>query len=87
MFCLEEMWYEIETLWLYSMSDNRKYRIYKPSSTELLKFQELLEKYKKFDPTEKWWTQNTQKCIRCIYKELCDYYIWEVYPQLSLFEP
>lgn len=86
MFCLEEMWYEIESLWLYSMSDNRKYRIYKPSSMELLKFQELLEKYKKFDPNQKWWTQNTQKCIKCIYRELCDYYIWEVYPQLSLFE-
>jgi CRISPR-associated protein Cas4 len=86
MFCLEEMWHEVQSLWIYSMSDNRKYRIYKPSSIELLKFQELLEKYKEFNPNQKWWTQNTQKCIRCIYRELCDYYIWEVYPQLKIFE-
>jgi CRISPR-associated protein Cas4 len=86
MFCLEEMWYIVNSLWLYSIKDNRKYRIYKPSDLELIKFQNFLEKYKKFDPSAKWWTQNTQKCIKCIYKELCDYYIWEVYPQLVLFE-
>ena len=86
MFCLEELWYEVKSLWLYSMKDNRKYRIYKPSNTEFIKFQNFLEKYRKFDLNTKDWRQNTQKCIKCIYKELCDYYIWEVYSQLVLFE-
>jgi hypothetical protein len=68
------------------MQDNKMHRIYKPSSSELLNFEAILEKYKKFDLLQKHWSQNTQKCIKCIYRELCDYYIGEVYPQLSLFE-
>ena len=27
MLCLEEMWYEIKSLWIYSVKDNKKYRI------------------------------------------------------------
>jgi hypothetical protein len=34
---------------------------------------------------QKNWQQNTKKCLKCIYRELCDYYVWEVYPQLKLF--
>lgn len=86
MFCLEEMWYSVQSLYFYSMQDNKMYRVYKPSSSELLNFEAILEKYRKFNLLQKNWSQNTQKCIKCIYKELCDYYIWEVYPQLSLFE-
>lgn len=85
MLCLEEMWYNVESLWLYSMSDNKTYKVYKPSFNEMEKFLELIEKYRKFDLLQKKWTQNTQKCLKCIYKELCDYYIGEVYPQLQLF--
>lgn len=86
MYCLEELWYEVKSLYLYSMKDNRKYRIYKPSTNEFLKFQKFLEGYKKFDLTQKCWKQNYKKCIKCIYRELCDYYIWEIYPQLNLFD-
>ncbi len=86
MFCLEEMWYEINSLYLYSLKDNKKYRIYKPNSKELIKFEQILEKYRKFDLLQKNWSQNTNKCLKCIYRELCDYYIWEVYPQLKLFD-
>lgn len=86
MLCLEEMWYNIESLWFYSMSDNKAYKVYKPSFNEMEQFMEFLEKYRKFDLFQKKWTQNTQKCLKCIYKELCDYYIGEVYPQLKLFE-
>jgi CRISPR/Cas system-associated exonuclease Cas4 (RecB family) len=67
------------------MSDNKTYKVYKPSFNEMEKFLELIEKYRKFDLLQKKWTQNTQKCLKCIYKELCDYYIGEVYPQLQLF--
>ena len=85
MFCLEEMWYNVKSLWIYSVKDNKKYRIYKPSTNGLLDFEEFLKKYRKFDLLQKNWRQNTQKCLKCIYRELCDYYIWEVYPQLKLF--
>lgn len=86
MICLEEMWYKVEELAFYSMLDNKIYKIRKPSFSELENFKKVIEKYKKFDLMQEEWSQNTQKCLKCIYKELCDYYIWEVYPQLSLFE-
>lgn len=86
MFCLEEMWYNIQSLWIYSVKDNKKYRIYKPSTKQLLAFEKVLNKYRKFDLFQKNWRQNTEKCKKCIYRELCDYYIWEVYPQLKLFD-
>ena len=86
MFCLEEMWYDVSSLAFYSMSDNKTYRVYKPSPKEILDFENMLEKYRKFDLLSKKFSQNTQKCLKCIYKELCDYFIGEVYPQLSLFE-
>lgn len=86
MYCLQEMWYKVEKLEFYSMQDNKTYRVYKPSIDEELKFLKMLESYKKFDLLKTDWTQNTEKCLRCIYKELCDYYMGEVYPQLSLFE-
>lgn len=85
MFCLEEMWYEVRSLEFYSMQDNKKYRIYKPNVKELLAFEEMLERYRKYDMLQKHFQQNTQKCLKCIYRELCDYFIWEVYPQLQLF--
>jgi radical SAM protein with 4Fe4S-binding SPASM domain len=68
------------------MQDNKTYRINKPRFEEIEKFKEIIEKYKKFDLLQTKWSQNNEKCLKCIYKELCDYYIGEVYPQLSLFE-
>ena len=85
MFCLQEMWYNVQSLWIYSVKDNKKYRIYKPNDMQLLKFQKILKEYKNFDLLQKNFRQNTQKCLKCIYRELCDYYIWEIYPQLKLF--
>lgn len=86
MLCLEEMWYDVQTLWIYSMQDNKMYKIYKPTTQELLNFENMLEQYKNFNMLSPSFQQNTNKCLKCIYKELCDYFIWEVYPQLSLFE-
>jgi len=85
MLCLEEMWYEVKSLWIYSVKDNKKYRIYKPSMQQMDNFTKLLKKYRDFDILDSNFKQNTKKCLRCIYRELCDYYIWEVYPQLKLF--
>ena len=85
MFCLQEMWYDVRELWFYSMQDNKIYKIYKPNTKELLEFEKMLEKYKKYDMLQKYFHQNTQKCLKCIYRELCDYFIGEVYKQLELF--
>ena len=53
MYCLEEMGYETTSLYFYSMQDNKKYRVYKPLSKQLLDFEDMLEKYKKFDLLQK----------------------------------
>ena len=86
MFCLEEMWYKVHKMEFYSMQDNKKYRLYRPSTEELKKFQATLERYRRFSPMRDNWRQNTVKCRKCIYRELCDYFVWEIYPQLTLFE-
>jgi len=86
MFCLEELGYRVEKLELHSMKDNKTYKVYRPSEKEEEQFRQMLEKYRKFDLLQEHWRQNTEKCRRCIYRELCDYYIGEIYPQLSLFE-
>ncbi|NDK07888.1 type V CRISPR-associated protein Cas4 [Candidatus Gracilibacteria bacterium] len=86
MICLQEMGYKVEELAFYSMQDNKTYRINKPKFEEIEKFKEIISRYKKFDLLQPNWSQNNQKCLKCIYKELCDCYIGEVYPQLSLFE-
>lgn len=86
MFCLEEMWYEVRNLYFYSLKDNRKYKVSKPSSLQFLKFEKLLEDYKNYDLDQKNWKQNSKKCFNCIYRELCDFFIWENYTQLNLFD-
>jgi CRISPR-associated protein Cas4 len=75
MFCLQEMGYNVSKLWIYSVKDNKKYRIYKPSSKQLLDFERFLKKYREFNLNQKHFKQNSKKCLKCIYKELCDYYI------------
>lgn len=86
MFCLEEMWYDVSKLELYSMKDNKKYKVYKPSSKQLLEFEEMLEKYRSYDLFWEDLEHNMMRCHHSIYHELCDYCLWEIYPQLSLFD-
>lgn len=86
MFCLEEMGYKVKKMEFYSVQDNKKYRLYRPSTEELEKFQATIERYKRFSPLRENWKQNTMKCRKCIYRELCDYFIGEIYPQMPLFD-
>lgn len=86
MLCLEEAGYKVHQMQFYSMHDNKTYKVYRPSIDELMKFEEMLEKYRKFEILKENWTQNTEKCRRCIYRELCDYFVGEIYPQLTLFD-
>ncbi len=74
-YCMLEMWYEVENLTIYSMKDNIKYQIPLPDATEQAKFERLIQKYKDFKPNNEAFTQNPNKCAKCIYRELCDYYL------------
>lgn len=86
MLCLEEMGYKVNTLQFYSMMDNKVHKLRKPTVDDMLNFEHFIERYRHFDMLNKDWTQNTEKCRRCIYRELCDYFVGEIYAQLSLFD-
>lgn len=70
-FCMQEMWYEIIKLKIYSMKDNKNYFIPIPDEEEKQKFEKFLTDYMNFD-ISKSFQQNPKKCQMCIYKELCD---------------
>lgn len=70
-FCMVEMGYEVESLFFYSMSDNKKYEIDLPRGEELIKFESVLEAIRNFDMLKNNFKQNPAKCEKCIYAELC----------------
>lgn len=74
-FCMIEMWYEIDQIKIRSKKDNKIYDIPLPDPLETTKFETFLKKYRDFDIDQPNFTQNPKKCARCIYRELCDYYI------------
>lgn len=70
-FCLKEMGFEVEKLYFYSMSDNKKYEIDLPSAEETAEFEGILDKIRNFDMLKNNFSPNPAKCAQCIYKELC----------------
>jgi CRISPR-associated exonuclease Cas4 len=72
-FCLTEMGYPVEKLFLHSLKDNTRYPIPLPSPAEITEFETLLDKINRFDVFDPNFTQNPEKCQKCIYRELCDF--------------
>lgn len=70
-FCLKEMGYEVNNLFFYSMSDNKKYEIDLPTPSETAEFEAILDKIRNFDMLKNNFSPNPVKCAQCIYKELC----------------
>lgn len=71
--CLTEMGYAVKNLKLYSMDDNKSYRVKSPAADPERQrgFEQLLmniRDYKLTDP----FAPNAMKCRRCIYNNLCD---------------
>lgn len=71
-FCMIEMWYDVERLRLYSMKDNKVYGIILPWKHEINEFERFLDTYIAFDINNIYFRQNSNKCKKCIYRELCD---------------
>lgn len=73
-YCLIEMGYKIDYIVIYSMNDNKSYKILKPEKNEDMKnkFFKLLEDINSFR-LDKPFLQNIKKCKQCIYRHLCDY--------------
>lgn len=71
-FCLVEMGYEVEKLFLHSLQNNKRYPVDLPDKESTKRFEELVQSINRFDPGQKGFFQNPEKCRRCIYNELCD---------------
>jgi len=75
-FCLLEAGFEVDNLYIHSLSDNKRYKIDLPNESETAKFEELLLQINNFDIACDDKTEpNLNKCQKCIYRHLCDSYI------------
>jgi CRISPR-associated exonuclease Cas4 len=73
-YCLTEMGYQIKKIILRSLSDNKNYAVKLPSMTEKKRLKQVIAEMKSFDLEDANFTQNPNKCRKCIYRHLCDYY-------------
>ncbi len=75
-FALCEMGYDVKTIRLYSMDDNKVYPVLLPKENErmLQKFEKLLYDINHFNLSEFQQT-NPLKCKQCIYEPLCSFLI------------
>jgi CRISPR-associated protein Cas4 len=72
MFCLEEMGFKVEKLFIHSLSDNKRYSVEMPNGRDEFNFAKNIEKMKCFNLLNFNRKANPRKCARCIYRELCN---------------
>lgn len=71
-FCLMEMGYDVEKLAFYEVSTNRMIPIDVPGVKEKYELECVIERFKQYDPISTEIIVNSNKCIHCIYCNLCD---------------
>lgn len=74
-YCLLEMGYKIKAIKLYSVSDNKAYVISLPNENDKENLRAIINNMRHFDLMDPKFRQNRNKCEKCIYRELCDYYV------------
>lgn len=72
MFCMEEMGYKIEKLFIHSLSDNKRYEIEKPGGKDEFIFGRIIADMEKFNVLNFNRNASPHKCEKCIYAELCN---------------
>jgi CRISPR-associated exonuclease Cas4 len=72
MFCMREMGWEVEKLYIHSLSDNRRYPVGLPDEKEMAKFETLIDDMNNFDSEKYRGKISENKCDNCIYRELCN---------------
>lgn len=72
MLCLKEMGKEVESLAFYETSTNKMIPVPMPTEGDLLRFKGFLLRFRSFDPDNTPFTINHNKCIHCVYCNLCD---------------
>lgn len=73
-FCLKEMGFSVKKIRLYSISDNKIHNVSIPSPDQKERLLEVLSQMRKFRLDDDSFYQNINKCMKCIYRQLCDYY-------------
>lgn len=78
LYSLREMGYSVNCIQLYSMDDNKVYKINLPENdTEMnKKFRDTIRAIKEFS-LDSFQQDNKDKCRNCIYQPACDRDIWE----------
>ncbi len=71
MACMREMGFEIETLKIHSLSDNKSYILDMPNEEEWQKFIDIVERVNNFSVAEAKILADSKKCAQCIYQPLC----------------
>ncbi|MCA9369316.1 type V CRISPR-associated protein Cas4 [Candidatus Woesebacteria bacterium] len=72
-FCMAERGYEVEKLFLHSLSDNKRYEVALPEGIWLEKFEQLVVRMQNPENYEKDPDVTIEKCQNCIYSVLCPY--------------
>lgn len=70
--CLTEMGYPVKRLQMRSLVDNKVYELPVPQATEQKILLEHIQSIRAFDPADKNFVANPNKCQNCIYAHLCD---------------
>ncbi|MCC7197235.1 type V CRISPR-associated protein Cas4 [Candidatus Peregrinibacteria bacterium] len=71
MFCLQEMGYRVNKLFIHSLSDNKRYPIDLPTVDEIKIFEDFIHEVRSFDILKSHYFAPPAKCAMCIYKPLC----------------
>ena len=72
MLCMREMGYEVESLFFYETSTNKMIPVKMPTECDLDEFRNFMLRFRSFDPDTTPFNINTNKCIHCVYCNLCD---------------
>ncbi|MCW4073235.1 type V CRISPR-associated protein Cas4 [Segatella copri] len=71
-FCLKEMGYEVEQLAFYEISTNKMIPVDLPGELGKQELMGFIEQFKRYNPASTTILVNPNKCIHCIYCNLCD---------------
>jgi CRISPR-associated exonuclease Cas4 len=72
-FCLVEMGYNVRKLSFYSLKNNKKISVPIPTDSDKRRLKEVIKDINDFK-LDAAFSQNLNKCIKCPYNRLCDYY-------------
>ena len=71
-FCMKEMGFEVDKLAFYEISTNKMIDVEMPGESGKQELVGFIEEFKRYDPATVIFKVNRNKCVHCIYCNLCD---------------